>query len=93
MYIPAEDFIETGKSLDDVVAEDVGVGTENEKKATNSKQLENKENISSDNDLTVKLEAVDKRNVLGLDRSKLEANATATIETAKKYASRPKFVK
>ncbi|VDP19480.1 unnamed protein product, partial [Onchocerca flexuosa] len=84
MYIPAEDKVELEETLDDVGSEKVPV--ENQEKSPRLKGVENKENISSDSGSTVELGG-DSVSHQGLDRSKFETNAAATVEVAKKYAN------
>uniref|UniRef100_A0A1I8EWK5 BSD domain-containing protein n=1 Tax=Wuchereria bancrofti TaxID=6293 RepID=A0A1I8EWK5_WUCBA len=92
MYIPPADNVESEISAD-AVFEKVCIGMETEEGSTGLKEVENKENISSNNGLTMKIEGGNNsnQNVGGLDRNKLESNAAATVKAAKKYASKDSF--
>ncbi|VDK68496.1 unnamed protein product [Litomosoides sigmodontis] len=86
MYIPPEDSTDGEKILDDAVFEEMLVDTENGSDNFSSlKEMGNKENVSS----TVKLERSVNGNedVRGLNRSKIETNAAATVGAARKYAN------
>ncbi|CAG9534900.1 unnamed protein product [Cercopithifilaria johnstoni] len=85
IYIPPEDNTDSDEILDDAVSEEVHVETETEKNSSSLKEMENKGNISS----TMELESTDddNRGAGGLDRNKLETNAVAAVETARKYAN------
>ncbi|KAM3720796.1 Synapse-associated protein [Dirofilaria immitis] len=87
MYIPPEDNIEQEETLDDVISEKIPM--ENQKKVPRLKEMKNKENISSDNGLTMEHDenAGSKQRFGGLNRSKLENDAAATVEAARKYAN------
>ncbi|EJD75251.1 BSD domain-containing protein, variant [Loa loa] len=89
MYIPSEDNVEPEMTLGDVVSKDENVETETQEKGISLKEVENKENISSNNGLMVKFESGSdgKSNVEGSNRSKLETNGPTTVEAAKKYAN------
>lgn len=93
MYIPPEDNIESEKILNDTVSEEVNI--EAETQPTRLKEVENKENISSNDELTMEFGEGNggNRSDGGLDRRKLETNAAATVEAARKYASKsfPRF--
>uniref|UniRef100_A0A0R3S4B2 BSD domain-containing protein n=1 Tax=Elaeophora elaphi TaxID=1147741 RepID=A0A0R3S4B2_9BILA len=82
MYVPPEDNVEPEMILSDVASEEVCIKRDTEGNASNLKEVENKENIS----LTMEL-GKSNQCIGGLDRSKLETNAVATVEAARKYAN------
>ncbi|VIO96280.1 Uncharacterized protein BM_BM2244 [Brugia malayi] len=89
MYMPPADNVELEKTSADAASEKVCIGMETEEESTGLKEVENKENISSNSGLTMKIENDNNsnQNAGGLDRNKLETNAAATVEAAKKYAN------
>lgn len=86
MYVPPEDSTDREKILDDAISEEMLVETENESNSSSLKEMENKENISST--MKFRRNANGNGDARGLNRSKLETNAAATVEAARKYASK-----